>query len=159
MQPCYYIVTNQLLLEQVIDTTLATTCFVCLSARLFLLYSDLTFDIHVHIWVLCSSIMYSAAQPCLLRRDKSAPFCTSNRPVACKQWNFNEILITLDVTTGCCLLEKMYGEHWITSGSASYEILSCKLQLTQSNTWRLFHISFSRTSCGWLVSSRSWNTT
>ena len=24
-----------------------------------------------------------------------------NRPVACKQWNFNEILIKRDVTTGC----------------------------------------------------------
>ena len=34
--------------------------------------------LRVHIWVLCSSIMYSAVQPCLLRRDIFAPFCTSN---------------------------------------------------------------------------------
>ena len=43
----------------------------------------------------------------------------NNRPVACKQWNFNEILITLDVTTGCCgCWRKCMESIGETSGSA-----------------------------------------
>ena len=42
-----------------------------------------------------------------------------NRPVACKQWNFNEILITPDVTTGCCgCWRKCMESIGETSGSA-----------------------------------------
>ena len=67
VQPCYYIVTDQLLLEQVIDTTLATTRFVCLSAFSITVVSLVLrpdFWYTCHIWVLCSLIMYSAVQPC-----------------------------------------------------------------------------------------------